>query len=59
MGKNKNISFNKNEDNMNLLIGELKHYISVSNSKAYIIDLRFGRWDSIDEKEIKSSSKNK
>ena len=26
---------------------------------SYIIDLRFGKWDSIDKKEITSSSKNK
>ena len=31
MGKENDISFNKNEDNMNLLIGELKHRISISS----------------------------
>ena len=28
----KDLAFNKNEDNMNLLIGELKHHISNANS---------------------------
>ena len=31
MGKIKDLVFNKNEDNMNLLIGELKHYLANSS----------------------------
>ena len=32
MLKMKDLVFNKNEDNMNLLIGELKHHLSNSSS---------------------------